>query len=80
LYDSKYREGLEVRIKAIEEREAEKAFLSCQGCRGEIKSGKKKMPDGTERNFSAEQIAKSTRDKFGKRLCLECAHKLVNHV
>jgi hypothetical protein len=77
LYDSKYREGLDVRLKELVEQEAEKAFLTCQCCGGEIKGGMRKRADGTEIEFTAKQVATGTRTKFGKRYCKECADKVA---
>jgi len=73
LYDSKYREGLAVRLKEIEDAEAEKAFLTCQGCTGEISGTKRAKTDGTFLELSAKDVATSTRKRFGKRLCAACA-------
>jgi len=75
LYDSKYREGLDVRLKELVEQEAEKAFLTCQCCSGVIKGGIKKKADGTEIEFTAKEVATSTRQRFGKRYCRECANQ-----
>ncbi len=47
LYDSKYREGLSVRLRELEDQEAEKAFLKCQGCGSEIKGFTKMRADGS---------------------------------
>jgi len=77
LYDSKYREGLAVRLKELEDQAAEKAFLTCQGCDGEIKGGIRKKADGTEFELTAKQVASGTRQKFGKRYCKDCADKIV---
>jgi len=73
LYDSKYREGLAVRLKELEDVEAERAFLSCQGCRSEITAGTRPKPDGTLMDLTAREVATSTRKKFGSRFCLPCA-------
>jgi hypothetical protein len=73
LYDPKYREALAVRLKEIQDQEAERAFLCCQGCSGEIKGGTRPKPDGTNMDLTAKQVATSTRQRFGKRLCMECA-------
>ena len=75
LYDAEYREGLAVRLKVLEEEEAEKAFLTCQICKGEIKAGSKPKADGTILEMTARVVATSTRQKFGKRMCLDCGNK-----
>jgi hypothetical protein len=73
LYDSKYREGLKVRMAAQEEEEAERAFLTCQNCNGEINNGSITKADGTPFALTAKEVAVSTRKKFGQRLCIGCA-------
>lgn len=75
LYDSKYREGLASRLKLVEQEESERAFLTCQGCGGEIKDGTTTKADGTIMELTAKRVATSTRQKFGKRLCIACAEK-----
>lgn len=76
LYDSKYREGLEAQLKVLEEQETERLLLTCQVCNGEIKAGTKKKSDGTVLELAAKKVALSTRQRFGKRCCIECAEKL----
>lgn len=73
LYDSKYRDGLAAKLKEQEDREAERAFLTCQDCAGEIRGGARKNADGNELALSAKQVATSTRKQLGRRLCIPCA-------
>jgi hypothetical protein len=73
LYDSKYREGLAAIMEAERKAEAEKAFLTCQGCKKAITEGEVKTPDGKTVTLTATQVATNTRQKFGERLCLPCA-------
>lgn len=73
LYDSKYREGLKPRLAALEAAEAERAFLTCQECSGEIQAGDVRKTDGSTLTLTAKEVATSTRKKFGRRLCIGCA-------
>ena len=73
LYDSKYREGLAVRLKELEDQEAEKALLTCQGCQGEITGGSFVKADGSVLTLTAKEVAISTRKKFTRRFCMVCA-------
>lgn len=75
LYDSKYRETLAARLKAEQEAEANRAFLTCQECNGTINGGKVMGANGNEVELTAQQVALSTRKKFGERLCIGCAEK-----
>jgi hypothetical protein len=75
LYDSKYRDGLAARLKELEDKEAEKALLTCQCCSGAIIGGTRKMHDGKELKMTAKEVAINTRKSFGKRYCLDCAGK-----
>lgn len=72
LYDSKYRSELEARIKEFEEDETRKALLVCQCCCGQIEGGVRTNSEGNSIEMTADQVAKSTRKRFGKRLCLKC--------
>jgi hypothetical protein len=75
LYDSKYREGLAVRLKAQEVLDEAKEFLTCQECEGPITGGNLTKSDGTVMELDAKKVATSTRLKFGKRLCMCCGEK-----
>jgi len=75
LYDARYRDGLTVRLKELEDQEAERAFVTCQECNREILAGSRPKPDGSVVEVTAKQIATSTRNKFGRRLCMCCAEK-----
>jgi hypothetical protein len=76
LYDSKYREELKARLEQLEKEEGEKSFLTCQECGGVINSGTIKKKDGSPLDLTANQVATSTRKKFGRRLCIGCAEAL----
>jgi len=59
--------------RLIEDEEARKEFLTCQACGSEIIEGTLTYPDGRVLEMTADTVARSTRDKFKKRMCLECA-------
>jgi hypothetical protein len=76
LYDSKYREGLKVRVETMEHEEAERAFLTCQECTGEIRGGTVSGKNGKLVTMTSKEVAVSTRKKWGRRLCIGCATSL----
>lgn len=75
LYDPRYRDVADARLREIQDQEAEMAFLTCQICSNTIEAGSRPKPDGTVFEQTAKEVATSTRNKFGRRLCMACAKK-----